>query len=502
MVKINKHGSRVAGLILGLLVSHANAGEAQGISQSSGTSGLTAEAQYEGFIVKTRAGFRSAKSFLTRTHDIKETFGNNNQYMVVTTKPGVRAALALDTLKMMPNVEYIQKNHVVTRRGGDTGFEPSPTEPVPYGPVTNDEFYSELWQHNVMKTPMAWSMTTGGKTLSGRDVVVAIIDEGVDYRHPDLKENIWVNAFEIAGNKIDDDGNGYVDDVYGYVHPGAQAGKFGRHGTHIAGIIGGQGNNGIGIVGVNWNVKIMSVDMYTNSTNKLTSDVVRAYTYVIKQKQLWLDTKGEKGANVVVTNSSFGVDNAKCMSGDFPIWNDLYNQMGKLGILSAAATANNAVDVDVVGDVPTACDSPFIVAVTNTDVTDGLYQSAAWGLTHVDLAAPGTNICSSTVVDLKGGWGTKFCPKKPTNSNGGYEWMTGTSMATPQVAGTVALLYAAASPDFLALTESDPAAAALKLKEIMISTVDVIQAVNGKSVSNGRLNVERAASAVRNFKVQ
>jgi subtilisin family serine protease len=211
------------------------------------------------------------------------------------------------------------------------------------------------------------------------------------------------------------------------------------------------------------------------------SVVAKAYGYAMAQKKLWLESNGEKGANVVVTNSSFGVDYGKCDTPTYSVWNDIYNEMGKLGILSAAATANISIDVDKEGDVPTGCNSPYIISVTNTDSTDKKFGQAAWGRTTVDLGAPGTAIFS-------------------TYSGDQYQNLTGTSMATPHIAGQVALMHAGASAIFADFYKKNPAQGALELKKILMSTVDPNPTLAGRTVSGGRMNLGRAVKAINTFK--
>ena len=309
-----------------------------------------------------------------------------------------------------------------------------------------------------------WQKSTGSQ-----DYVVAVVDEGVDVVHSDLKENIWVNRGEIPGNGIDDDNNGYIDDVNGWNAYDSNGDLIpSRHGTHVAGIVGARGNNNRDVAGVNWNVKIMGV----GASSSTTSVVLEGYGYVLAQKTRWLQSGGTQGANVVVTNSSFGVDRARCESGDYRLWNDVYNAMGEVGILSAAATINDQVNIDQMGDVPTGCTSPYLITVTNTTVDNEKYQYAGYGAVGIDLGAPGTDILSLLPGDRTG-------------------TLTGTSMATPHVAGAVALLYAAVD-GLGAAAKNDPAGTALKIKQALLEGSEKLPSLRGVTVSGGKLNLEGA----------
>ncbi|MGZ4158140.1 MAG: S8 family serine peptidase, partial [Bacteroidia bacterium] len=289
--------------------------------------------------------------------------------------------------------------------------------------IPDDAQFAAMWDMNNtgasggvigadIHAPQAWDITTGGLTSLGDTIVVAAIDGGFDLTHADL--NFWKNYNEIPGNGIDDDGNGYIDDVKGWnSETGTDVFASASHGTHLSGTIGARGNNGIGVTGVNWNVKVMPIS-YGNSSgdSALEANAIACYSYVRDQRKLYNQTSGAKGAFVVSTNSSFGIDNGQPIN--FPMWCAMYDSLGAVGILSAAATANHNWNIDVVGDIPTACASNWLIAVTNTTNTDQKYANAGYGATSIDIGAPGTNIVSTIPGDS-------------------YGSMTGTSMATPHV---------------------------------------------------------------------
>ena len=320
--------------------------------------------------------------------------------------------------------------------------------------------------------PEAWDIVTGDTTVLGDEIVIAVIDNGFQLDHPDL--NFWKNTLEIPNNGIDDDSNGYIDDYDGwnaYNSNGNIPG--GNHGTHVTGICAAVGNNGIGVSGVNWNVKVMPIAGATSSE----ATVVEAYGYVVEMRSRYNETDGAEGAFVVSTNSSFGIDFAD--PDNFPIWCSMYDAMGSIGIISAAATANKNIDIDAVGDMPTACGSDFLLSVTNTTDSDTKHI-AAYGATTIDLGAPGTAIYSTL----------------PANS---YGYLTGTSMATPHVAGAVALMYSGACANFMNKYKNDPATFALLVQQAILDGTDPINALNGITVSGGRLNIFNSLNEMQTY---
>lgn len=372
----------------------------------------------------------------------------------------------LPKLRSHPAVGIAQFNHLVSER-----------EVIP-----NDPSFSAMWalknlgQMNGtagadIDATFAWDITTSGYTVEGDTIVVAMIDGGIDLSHADLR--LWKNSHEIPNNNIDDDGNGYIDDYHGwnsYMNSGNL--QQNDHGTHVAGIATAKGNNSIGIAGVAFNTYLMPIA--GSGTNE--GVVVISYDYIFSQRKLYNETNGERGAFVVSTNSSFGIDGADPVN--YPVWSAMYDSLGSVGILNVASTANRAWDIDINGDVPTSMSNESLIAVTNTTNKDELYSSAGWGLESIDLAAPGTSIFS-------------------TRQGGQYGYKTGTSMSSPHVSGAIALMYAAANEATISLYKTNPALIASRFKRYLIASVDTLPSLLGRTVSGGRLNLLKLLQMVQ-----
>ena len=304
-----------------------------------------------------------------------------------------------------------------------------------------------------ISAPAAWDLTTGSTA-----VVVADIDTGMRYTHEDLAANAWTNPGEINGNGVDDDGNGFVDDFYGYDFRFNDSDPLDQHGhgTHTAGTIGAVGNNGVGVAGVNWNVKLMTIKIYSaGATDSTSAMLVNAYNYVRLMK--------ERGVNIRVTNNSYGDCPEAC--GYDQATKDALDALGAAGVLNVFAAGNNGRNIDTgAPHYPSSYTLPTILAVASSTSTDARSSFSNFGTTSVDLAAPGSGIFSTTF-----------------GSNSSYGGMSGTSMAAPHAAGAAALLSA-----------YNPNLSVYSLKATLMNTVDQLAAWNGVVKSGGRLNVLRA----------
>jgi len=313
--------------------------------------------------------------------------------------------------------------------------------------IPDDALFNQLWGlHNTGQTggtpgvdidaPEAWDHTTG----SG-DIVVAVIDTGFDYKHPDLVDNIWTNPGETPGDGIDNDGNGYIDDVHG-INAIAGSGDpmdDNSHGTHTSGTIGAVGTNGIGVAGVCWNVKMMGLKFLGSDGSGYTSDAISCVEYA-----------NDKGANVM-SNSWGGGAYSQALR-------DAIEAAKNTGILFIAAAGNAGTDNDAIPFYPASYDNNNIIAVTATDHNDQLAGFSCYGLNSVDVAAPGVNILS-------------------TIPGGGYDSYSGTSMATPHVSGLAALLKS-----------YDPTWTWDKIKSRILAGAVPLASLDGLILTGGRIN--------------
>lgn len=306
----------------------------------------------------------------------------------------------------------------------------------------------------------AWDTTVGDP-----NVVVAIIDTGVQLDHPDLAPNIWTNPGEIAGNGIDDDGNGFVDDVHGWDFGNADNYPYDivGHGTHCAGIVAARGNNGVGVTGVAWNIGIMALRVFDDNEIATDSTIVPAQDYATMMRQ--------RGVNLVASNNSYGgfaPATYSTLPDGYSAEKDAISAFIASGGTFVAAAGNESLDNDnpVVRSYPASYKIPGMLTIAATDNKDNIASFSNYGAQYVTLGAPGVNILSTYIGST-------------------YAFLSGTSMASPMVAGAVAILKS-----------FKPNASAVELRSALVDSCDQLPALQGKTVSGGRLNLARALEVI------
>ena len=365
--------------------------------------------------------------------------------------PRKRVKALVRWLKQQPDVLYAEPDYLI---------QLDPDDPTPSGEVLSSEgpgnypvdpSFGLLWGMNNegqeggtpdadIDAPEAWLLQTGAP-----DIVVGVIDTGVDYDHEDLAANMWVNPGEIPNNGLDDDGNGYVDDIHGWdwVNNDRDPDDDHDHGSHCAGTIAGVGDNGIGVTGVAWNTQIMALKFLDSNGSGYLSDAIYAIDYATAN-----------GARVT-SNSWGGGGYSQAMA-------DSIEAAGEAGVLFVAAAGNSSRDNDASPTYPSSYEFPCVLSVAATTRFDEPAYFTNYGATSVDLGAPGAEIFS-------------------TKQAGTYGYFSGTSMATPHVSGAAAMILG-----------KNPLLTPVQVKEILMSSVDPIPALDGLTVTGGRLNLRRA----------
>lgn len=350
---------------------------------------------------------------------------------------GATVAATLRALRANPNVVYAEPNYIVSAQA-----------------IPNDPRFAELYGLNNtgqvggtpdadIDAPEAWDLQTG------TSVVVAVIDTGLDYNHQDIVGNVYSNPGEIPNNGIDDDNNGYIDDVRGwdFVNNDNNPLDDNNHGTHVSGTIAAVGNNAVGVVGVNWRARIMPLKFLSATGAGTTADAIEAVNYSVMM-----------GARVS-SNSWGGGAFSRALS-------DAIAAGGAAGQIFIAAAGNANSNNDVTPSYPCSYALSNIICVAATDRNDARATFSNFGATSVDLGAPGVAILSTTRANT-------------------YSSFNGTSMSTPHVSGVAALALA-----------SDSALSVVDLKALILNNVDRIPALAGITVTGGRLNAFKTMQAI------
>lgn len=412
---------------------------ASGFSEP-GTQGAPASSFVPGeVLVRMKPGVRieqvlSGSAVLMSVQD--ETRGMKKNTVRLGIRGGETIDEAVETLSRQAGVLFAQPNYVYH------------TALVP-----DDPLYLQQWAPAKIGAEAAWNLATGSS-----DVLVAVLDTGVDLNHPDLAGNLWTNPGETPGDGIDNDGNGYVDDVHGINSTSSPSvpqdvQDTAGHGTHVAGIIGAVGDNGEGVTGLNWKIGIITVKASTGTTFT-TLDLAKGIDYITALKE-------SGGLDIVAINASLGA-----ATGGDPLLDEAIGDAGEAGILFVAAAGNYGDNNDTEPFYPASLFKPNVLSVAATDENDALAvfnetQSSNYGRRTVHLGAPGKNILS-TYRDLLG--------------VSGYASLSGTSMAAPQVTGILALLKA-----------QDPARDWIALKNRLLSGGTPLSSLASRTITGRRL---------------
>jgi subtilisin family serine protease len=405
-------------------------------------------------LVRFRAGVsqNAIESITQRFNDqIEDQIESVAGLEVIEDEDGKDAESVVAQYRALPEVEYAEVNSEIKLDHEDSGRKHIHAD---------DEMFSRQWglfnngQNNGksgadISAMRAWAVTRGSD-----QVVVAVLDSGVDYSHPDLVNNIWSRPPIIMAYRDDDlTPEGPVDDVHGFnvVEDNGDPMDDNGHGTHCAGIIGAEGGNGIGIAGVNWNVKIMPLKFMDAEGIGTTKDAIEAINYVIDRKRA--------GVNVRIISASWG-STAKSRALE-----DVIRKAYEEGILFVAAAGNSSSDNDQAPHYPSSYNLGNVVSVAALNRRDELASFSNYGAKSVHVAAPGEEILSTWLKN-------------------GFEEKKGTSMATPFVAGVAALVLA-----------RNPKMSVDDLRALLLKSVDSVPSLKGKVSSGGRINAAKAVGA-------
>lgn len=372
------------------------------------------------------------------------------------------------------SIEYVQKDYYAGKRSmpkhevlNEGGLLMKSLQNFDFSRSFNDPSADKLWAFNAEHGMDVLGAYANLPAYSPKEIIVAVADTGVDHNHPDLKDVMWVNEKEIPGNGIDDDNNGYIDDIHGIntlvrdAQGNATMNTMASHwhGTHVAGTIAATQNNGVGIAGVANNVKIMALRVVPDDSDELDSNIVESFLYAAKN-----------GASVI--NCSFGKKNNE---GGMVV-RDTINAIAKKGVLVVVSAGNDSMgtfawhDNDVEPKYPASFDSENMIVIASTQSNGKMSSFSNIGKVTVDVASPGSNIYS-------------------TINDGKYSMASGTSMAAPNASGVAAMIMG-----------YYPHLSVNSVKKVMMSTVTKIPAFKNQLVSGGRINLKAALDKAKTLK--
>jgi len=380
-----------------------------------------------------------------RNDRVEDRIENIEGWEAIDDFDNADAATLVKEYQQLPEVEYAEPNYEINLDEAEAG---SLVPILPHDPQFTDQWaLSNSGQRGGKKgadisATLAWAKTTGSE-----DVVVAVLDTGVDYNHEDLTENMWRRPEKME--PYHDTELGTIDDEFGYnAIDGSDPMDDNGHGTHCAGIIGAEGENNLGIAGVNWKVQIMPLKFMNAGGSGSTKDAIEAINYVIDRKRA--------GVNVRIISASWGSTQKSRALGE------VIRKAYENDILFVAAAGNSSVDNDRNPHYPSSYDSPNVVSVAALDRHDALASFSNYGAKSVAIAAPGVDILSTWLGNA-------------------YEEKSGTSMATPVVSGVAALILA-----------EHPQMSVDDLKKKLLASTDPIAALKGKTITAGRINAAKA----------
>jgi len=433
--------------------SSSQSGRGPDESSDEERAGADDETHKAEILVRFRAGTtqQAIEKIAAQLNDeVEDRIESVDELDVIEDEDGKDAATVVAQYQALPEVEYAEANSEIKLDHEDAGHKHVHAD---------DEMFFQQWGlfNNGQRggkagadisAMRAWAVTKGSD-----QVVVAVLDSGVDYSHPDLANNIWTRPENIKQYEDDDLTDGAVDDLHGFNLVGDNSDPMddNGHGTHVAGIIGAEGGNGLGIAGVNWKVKIMPLKFMDADGSGTTKDAIEAINYVIDRKRA--------GVNVRIISASWGsTTKSRALE-------DIIRKAYDEGILFVAAAGNSSSDNDRAPHYPASYNLGNVVSVAAVNRDDQLASFSNYGAKSVQVAAPGEEILSTWLEH-------------------DFKELRGTSMATPFVSGVAALILS-----------QNPKMSVDDLRAKLLKSVDPLPSLKGKISTGGRINAAKAVGA-------